>query len=508
MQPNVTSWSPAAAPDSALVLVLRALKARWPLVLVVTATALVASYLVLDRKSLDYQATAQVLITPLPQYDETFFGLDLVRDSGDPERTAQTASALLASPETAAAVARRLGNGLTTEEVTRAVVVEAQGESNVLGVSATAKDPELAASMANAFARLSASARRVTLQRQLGARIDQLRDRRDGLDTDDRESRLGGDLAEQINELEAIRGAKTDPTLTIAQLATVPSAPQGAAPWLVMLLAGVAGLVLGTVAAVVVGFFNRRLRGEDEVLALYPLPVLTRVPPLPWRLRSAQLKSPLAMPSGAREAFRTLRAQLERGAGARRAVMLASASAGDGKTTAAANLAVAFADAGHSVIAVDFDLRKPELAKRLGIVAERGFASLLTAGAELPDLLVDAPGVPGLRVLPAVEGDAAFLEALIRRMPEVLARAQDLADYVVIDTAPLGEVGDALRVAAQIDEIILVARPGHTDRGNLEQVRDLLERADARPVGLLITGQALRASSTQYTYGAPAGARA
>ena len=183
--------------------------------------------------------------------------------------------------------------------------------------------------------------------------------------------------------------------------------------------------------------------------------------------------------------------------------MIASASSGDGKTTAAASLATALTDADYSVILMDFDLRKPELAKLLGVHVERGFASLLTSNATLLDLLAESPVRPGLNVLAAVEGDAAFLEALIRRLPEILAEAQEMADYVVLDTAPLGEVSDALRVAPQMNDIVLVGRPGHTNRHNFEQVRDLLERSGARPTGLLVTGPSVRSSQTYYTYGTP-----
>src|SRR5918994_1790311 len=84
----------------------RALRARWPLVCLITAAAVAACYVAVSQRSESYRATAQILITPISQYDETFLGLEAVRDSGDPVRTAQTASTLLKSSEAAVATAR------------------------------------------------------------------------------------------------------------------------------------------------------------------------------------------------------------------------------------------------------------------------------------------------------------------------------------------------------------------------------------------------------------------
>lgn len=493
------------ASENALAVLARAIRAHWLLVILVTLTAVGGSLWALSRREPDYQATAQILINPLSSGDETYIGLEVVRDAGDAARTAQTAAALLDSSGAAPAVARELGPGWTAARVSQAVSVEPQGESNVLGVTATAKEADMAARAANEFTRAAIAIRYRRLERQLSTRIRQLQARRRSLPIGDER----GQVVNQIGDLEAIRVARQDPSLQLLQPAAVPGAPTGAANWLILLLSALAGLGLGVIAAAALGLLNRRIRDEEELLRLYPLPILARVPPVKRGLRRRGSVSPLEMPPAAREAFRTLRAQLEQHGSSTRTVMLASASSGDGKTTAAANLATAFIDADYSVILMDFDLRKPELAHAVGVTPERGLASMLTSDAELLDLLIESAVAPGLSVLAAAEGDSAFLESLVRRLPSILAEAKEMADFVILDTAPLGEVSDALRVASQIDDLVLVARPGHTNRHNFEQVRDLLERAAARPTGLLLTGQTARTSQTYYTYGSGsrAGAR-
>jgi Mrp family chromosome partitioning ATPase len=69
---------------------------------------------------------------------------------------------------------------------------------------------------------------------------------------------------------------------------------------------------------------------------------------------------------------------------------------------------------------------------------------------------------------------------------------------VVIDSSPLGEVSDALPVARQVDDVILVARPRHTDRASLQVARDLLHRAGVLPRGLVLVGETLHETSSSY----------
>jgi Mrp family chromosome partitioning ATPase len=88
-----------------------------------------------------------------------------------------------------------------------------------------------------------------------------------------------------------------------------------------------------------------------------------------------------------------------------------------------------------------------------------------------------------------------------RKLPEILAQARGLADYVVLDTAPLGEVSDALAMTDDVDEIVLVGRPGHTNRASFDHVHDLLERSGNTPFGIIIAGQQPLAGVSYRPYG-------
>jgi capsular exopolysaccharide synthesis family protein len=270
---------------------------------------------------------------------------------------------------------------------------------------------------------------------------------------------------------------------------------------LILVLALVAGVALGAGAAVLSELFNRRIRDEEEAAMLYPLPVLARVPLIPRRLRRSP-NGRTHLPSQVREAFRTLIVQITGEAEGRRVLMITSASSGDGKTSSAVNLAVSLAAAGHETILMDLDIRKPDIARFLGLSATVPLADLISSKKKLGQLLSDAPGVPSLRVLATGEGSSGDLvEALSHRMPQLIGQARELAEFVVIDTAPVGEVSDALRIMSEVDAVVAVTRPGNTDRGDYDVMRDLLERTSNDPSGLLVIGNAPGMLRNHYGYG-------
>jgi capsular exopolysaccharide synthesis family protein len=184
--------------------------------------------------------------------------------------------------------------------------------------------------------------------------------------------------------------------------------------------------------------------------------------------------------------------------------MITSGSTGDGKTTSAINLAVSMAAAGHSVILLDFDVRKPDVANALGVTQRESVFTLMSEDVGLASLLSGVEGVPSLSLLATgsseFSGDIA-VELLTRRLPELLDEARSMADFIVIDTPPLGEVSDALRVAEIADDVLLVIRPGHTGRTNLVVVRDLLERSGDTPRGMVVLGAEDTVVSSYYEYG-------
>jgi Mrp family chromosome partitioning ATPase len=471
-------------------------------VAVVTLVAVGASIAWVTLRPPSYEATANILVTPLAQDDPTLFGLPVPRESsGDPTRTVQTAASFIHSVAAAQRTARELGGDWTQNKVLDAVTVTPAGESNILAVTAKDDSAKGATRLANTFTSSALAVRAEILSKQATTEMERLKASEAGLG-DNTEAKAT--VTERINALQRVV-TEGDPTLQLSQAAQLPESKSGLPVPAVVILAALAGFTLGSGGALMLELTERRIRNEDELVALYPLPVLARIPLLkPSQLRGRQASGWHMLPA-VREAFRTLMIQLgPHPQGRAHVVMVTSASTGDGKTTSAVNLATAAAASGDPVILLDFDLRKPDVGRTLGVHPGTELTGLLQPNTQLRDLLSPAPGLPALSVLTTTvaEGDVALVEAVSRRLPELIADARELCNYVVIDTAPMGEISDALRLVADVDNIIVVVRPGTTNRANFEMMRDLLERTAYTPAGFLLIGDSTPRTSAYYAYGA------
>jgi Mrp family chromosome partitioning ATPase len=467
--------------EGALAPFVRAARAHLRLITGVTLVAVVVCLAWLQVRSETYQSSTQILVTPLADAGN-YVGLPIITTSVDPTRTMQTAASIIASGRAATIAAGKAG--VSRQDVEKNVDVQPQGQSDVLTITAKAHDAGAAAKIADAYTRAALDLRRTTLQNAVRSSVKDIQTRQAAANSA-ANAPVTAALATELTDLQRIQSGQ-DPNFSLLQPAD-DGVPAGAGKKLLLALALVAGLLIGLLAAVVTEFLNRQVRNEDELLSIYPLPVLARVPPLPESARA--VTTPEGIPARVLEAFRTLQVQIDGdGPSTGRTVMFTSPSVGDGKTTSAINFSLTLVRAGARVILLDLDLRKPDLSQRFGV--ETDLMDLFRSDATLDDVLSPVPGAPGLRVLSAqVRHDVTpLLEAIVRRIPDLVSSALQVADYVVIDTAPIGEVSDAVRIASVVDDILLVVRPGHTDRAALEHTEEVLEHTGHRPSGLVVIG--------------------
>jgi capsular exopolysaccharide synthesis family protein len=469
---------PTDARESAPWRVAGALRHRWWVVLLATVLAVGVAALALSKRTDSFESTAQILVTPYTQSDPALAGIRIVRQSNDAARDLQTATTLLTSSRAAAVVARAPGLGLSAGAVEDAVSLEPLGGGNVIAVTGRSEIPATAARLANLYAQAAIAQRNIEVSNQARAAIR-------GIDNLDDNS-----LDAVRQQLRVLRD-QGDVTLQVSQPAVVPTAPSGPSDRTVLLAALLAGLALGVAAAVLIERGDRRVPDRAALLDGIPVPVLVGVP-------AQRGHSGIDQPPAVREAFRTLQLQLDlQPRDGCRTLLVTSASSGDGKTTSVLNLAFALVSAGHRVIVVDFDVRKPDVAEALGLRDPTSVTSSLAGPQSLSTVMQSAPRLPPLRVVQVTSGpgDVALLPMLTRRMQELLTEADGLADYVVIDTAPIGEVGDALPLMGHVDDVLIVGRPGSTDGRALETMAGLFERAGVVPTGWIVTGADIAASS-------------
>jgi capsular exopolysaccharide synthesis family protein len=531
--PESTAMLRPPSPESqqgALGPYLRALAAHPLLVVVVVLLSLVGSVAYLSHRSAHYKATADILFNPLPSNTQGANGLPLLRESGEASRLSQTAVSLLNTRQAAAAAAARLGREWTPTRVAQAITVQPQGQSDIIAITGEAGSPVGAELLANTYALATLSVRRELLRRQAASLLPELATRTPGPNEP---------LAQETHALLLALKNGQDPNFSLSQTANRPASPTGTATWLVIVLSLVAGFAIASVAVVVIELVSDRTRTSEELLEMYGLPVLAYVPALPRRnrprpplgdtarsrhrettprhrtgLRRLGLggrRSPrpradaVAMPPDVQEAFRMIRVQLDSDALAMReqadggrTILVTSASSGDGKTTAVVSLGTALAEAEKRVILLDLDLRKPDLCRATGLTRPQGVTSLIMNGKDLDSVLTRTE-IPGVTVLPAGPGASAqLLQPVVAQMSDLGEQLRDVADYVIIDTPPLGEISDAYQLLPFADEIVIVARPDNTRRTSFRFMRDLLSRANRVPRGMIIMGETVNPIGYYY----------
>jgi tyrosine-protein kinase len=502
-QPSQTS----AREEGAHAPFVRAARAHVLLIAAITIAAVVTAVVWQTARAPKYSATAQVLVTPV-ENGVAYGGLPavVVASPADPQRTLQTATSVLESPVAALTTSQQLGRGWTPIRVTEAVKVQPRGESDILAITGTAPRAAEAARLANYYAHDALAQHANLLGREARTQVAQLQEQARALPAGER---ADTQLTTKLAALSTVANGH-DPNFSLLQAAAFPTSSSGTSKKLIIVLALLAGLAIGVGAATVIEYLNRRVRDEEELLSLYPLPVLSRVPLV--RHGTAEVTSLDLIPPRVREAFRTLqiqfppeahrgRAHRGRSSAGGRAIMFTSPSPRDGKTASAISYSLVLAASNFRVILFDFDLRRSDVGKRLNVGAD--LPDLSRMDTRLDQLLVEPVSAPGLRVFSAnSHGDAArALDIVGRRLSELLRTARELADYVIVDTPPLGQVSDALRAAVTVDDIVLVTRPGNTDRTELQHTRELLDRLGHTPTGLLVIGDT-GAGDAYASYGA------
>ena len=304
-----------------------------------------------------------------------------------------------------------------------------------------------------------------------------------------RYNQISQQLASLQQQLLNLNPALINPpqVTTQAQLPTKPSSPN-------VPLIGAIGLFVGLAFGIGLALLRERLddrlRGRADLEQALGAPVLAVIPQVPdWRKRQDTKLVTLDQPKSAVvEAYRTLRTSVLFAAAQRgiKTIMVCSPSAGEGKTTTAANLAVVLADTNKRVILVSADLRKPRVHRFFRLKNDAGLSSALS-GEVKPWQALQDPKVENLRVMasgPVPARPAELLQS--EQMGELLAELREVADFVIIDTAPVTLVADALALAPLVDGVLFVADAENTSRGAISHSREQMEQVGAPLLGSVL----------------------
>jgi capsular exopolysaccharide synthesis family protein len=366
-----------------------------------------------------------------------------------------------------------------TSQLIKSYAIIATSLTTAQRVKAQLSLPESAGTIAG---RISASAKTDTLILVVAA-----------LDTDPLRARLIAqttalELNQVISDLERDRDRSGAVEARVIEDAQTPSHPVSPNPGRSILI----GLILGAMAGVAVGLgldgLDRSVKSSEDAEGLIEAPTLATIPRIRDVPHSATVVADEALSPGA-EAYRSLRTAVRflEPDEPISTLVVTSASAGEGKTTTAANLAIALAQSGERVILVDADLRRAQVAGSMGLVAGVGLSDVILRTASLDEALQEWRDL--LLVLPAGSLPPNPAELLgSQRMATVLAELAARCDIVIIDTPPVLPVTDAVVLGAQADATLVVARWGKAQRVLVDDAAKRL-----RGVGAFVVGSVLNA---------------
>jgi succinoglycan biosynthesis transport protein ExoP len=414
-----------------------------------------------------------------------------------PEREAATNLGLLSLNDVAAQTAKRLGHGWTAAQVQSDVSSAANGQSDLITVTASAPSAATAQQVANAYAATFVTMRRQTARDQIDrARRQVVAELGQPHLPASRRKQLARD-SDNLRLLASVQ----DGSVQLAQPALMPGAPASPKPKRSALIGGLIGLVIGTALAFVLEQIDTRLRRPRDAERAFGLPLLAAVG------RSAGLRrgglDPETLTPADADAFRRLRANLRhlRSDDQVRTVVVTSAEADSGKTTVAAHLAAAAASARVHTLLIEADTRSPGLHRLLDAPEGDGLVPLLRGEAtELHDAVIRVPlnGDPGEAFDALVAGNPERSPADLLdtpRMRDLLVQARRDYELVILDVPPVTVAADAIPLLRQADGVVVVARLGRDSKEDAQQLAAMLANLGVEPLGV-VTNFARRRDST------------
>jgi len=331
-------------------------------------------------------------------------------------------------------------------------------------------------------------------------------------------------LLQRIKEAGISAGLRSS-NIRVVDPALIPDFPIRPRKMLNILAGLFVGLLGGVGIAFLREYLDNTIKTADDIEYLTHLPSLVFVPDFitTESKRQARRRKMLPAPGGngqehshkliahesprspASEAFRALRTSLllSRPGKPPQTILLTSALSGEGKTTAAINLAVTLAQLGDRTLLVDADLRKPSIGRIFGLGPSKhlGLSSYLAGAAPLEKVITPHPEVPNLAVMPAGPVPPNPAEMLSsQRLIELLASLREEFKFVIFDSPPVLSVTDAVVLSVLADCVLLIARSGETPKEALRRSKEVLAAVNSPLLGVVLNAVDLESPYYYYSY--------
>jgi capsular exopolysaccharide synthesis family protein len=438
------------------------LRRFWRSIVVILLTCVAVSIVSMFLLPRVYTAQVQVFLTVLTGNS----GSDLASGSNYSQNQVDSFAKVATTPMVLTPVITKLGLETTPDMLARSISVTVPTGTAIMSISASSSSAQTASDIANAVGE------------SLVAAVETL-------------TPVGSDGKEIVRA-------------TVVAPATPPTDHSSPSERNTLFLGLLAGLVLGLGQAALRFLLDKRITSEDQVKDLTDVPIMGRLAVDDKLEDDGTARTTLSRASA--EDYRRLRTNLafvgSDNEGRGQAFVVTSALPGEGKTTISMNLAAVLATAGESVLLIDADLRRPRIAKYIGIEEKVGLTTVLVGRAKPADVL-QRTQVQNLVVMAsgAIPPNPSELLSSAR-MKQVIDSATRQFRYVIIDCAPLLPVTDSAILSRETDGALLVINANRTTSPQLEESLEAIDTANGQTVGIIVNRlrRDRRGSGSKYGY--------
>lgn len=271
---------------------------------------------------------------------------------------------------------------------------------------------------------------------------------------------------------------------------------------------GVSAVLAGFVFLLIYAFSRNTIHEEEDFKKKLNIDCICAIPQIVFKKRGAEFKKDISIYNKKisqtfLESIRVLRARIEKDAAKNnvKIFLVTSAAPGEGKSTIAANVAMALAMGGANVALVDCDLRNPSVRELLGLEQEgEGLYELLTKDMDIQNVMI-RDQFHKINVLPGgrpYDDGSELLDS--PKMKQILEKLKEKNDYVILDTAPVGMLTDTAVLAQAAEATLFVVKQDYVNCSNIQEGIDQLAESKVYISGCILNGAQAGIGGYGYRY--------
>lgn len=308
-------------------------------------------------------------------------------------------------------------------------------------------------------------------------------------------------LLEGKREESGIERAATTSNSSIVDRAGVSLAPVKPNKRIIQLIAILIGLALPAAILLIIELLN------DKITTRYDIEKITNAPII-GEVGHSYAETVLVVTKNSRtmvaEQFRTIRSNLDYiiSKVKKPVILVTSSFSGEGKSFLSTNMGGVIGLAGKKTIILEFDIRKPRVLTGLKMGKHKGLINFLAGNSDLDDLILEIPGSENLYVLPCGPIPPNPSEMLLdSRVEELFSTLRQRFDVIIIDTAPVGMVSDAMTLGKFADCTLYLTRQGHTYKKQISLIDEIYQGNKLPRLSVIINDVRLKPGYGYYGYG-------